>query len=86
MKSLKAYQPHHQKNPSKAIDTKSNEYNADDEDLSDCLAVLVRENKETRPHRSRCPRCGSRSKVNSQFPYCMDCNWDSLHDPSWSHE
>lgn len=50
------------------------------------LSVLIQERKESRPHRGICPRCGEHSKVNALFPYCMDCNWDSLKDPSWSHD
>jgi hypothetical protein len=71
--------------PAQATNTKSEEYNLDDEDLSDCVSTITRDRKESRPHRGRCPRCGGKSKLNTQFPYCMDCNWDSLHDPSWNH-
>ena len=70
----------------KKFDTKTKEFNPDDEDLSDCISVLVREKKETRPHRSICPRCATRGMVNARFPYCMGCNWDSLHDPSWGYD
>ncbi len=35
-------------------------------------------------HPSRCPRCHGRTRVSSGHPYCMDCNWDSLTDPSGS--
>jgi hypothetical protein len=33
-------------------------------------------------YHARCPRCHSRSKILSGYPYCPDCNWDSLEDPS----
>ncbi len=34
-------------------------------------------------YHARCPRCNARSKVLSGHPYCQDCNWDSLEDPSY---
>ena len=54
--------------------------------LAEDLSVLIRDRKESRPHRGRCPRCEQRTKVNVRFPYCMECNWDSLKDPSWGHD
>ena len=72
--------------PAKAFDTKSKDYNSDDEDLSDCLEILVKDRKENRPHRKLCFRCETRSFVNTRFPYCMNCGWDSLEDPTWSHD
>ncbi len=33
-------------------------------------------------YHARCPRCHSKSKILSGHPYCSDCNWDSLEDPS----
>ena len=61
-------------------------YNPDDEDLSDCLEVIIKDRKENRPHHKLCVRCESRSLVNTRFPYCMDCGWDSLEDSSWGHD
>lgn len=34
-------------------------------------------------YHARCPRCHSRSKILSGYPYCSDCNWDSLEDLSY---
>ena len=84
MNYYQIYRP--SRNIAKNANTKSHEYNPDDEDLSDCVETIVRDRKETRPSRGLCPRCGARAKVNTQFPYCVDCNWDSLHDPSWGHD
>ena len=84
------YQKNNQKSwsrlPVQATNNKSEEYNPDDEDLSDCLEMITSHRKENRPRISSCPRCGEDSKVNARFPYCPGCNWDSLHDPCWSHE
>ena len=33
-------------------------------------------------HYFQCPRCQIRTRVLSGYSYCMDCNWDSLTDPS----
>ena len=33
-------------------------------------------------YHARCPRCHSKSKILSGHPYCPDCDWDSLEDPS----
>lgn len=30
-----------------------------------------------------CPRCGNESKILCGAPYCLHCNWDSLHDPTY---
>ncbi len=30
----------------------------------------------------KCPRCQAKVKISSRHPYCPDCNWDSLTDPS----
>lgn len=37
-------------------------------------------------HPSCCPRCQVRTCVISGHPYCQDCNWDSLTDPSYGSE
>ena len=29
-----------------------------------------------------CPRCGSITHLQTEDPYCSDCNWDSLEDQS----
>jgi ssDNA-binding Zn-finger/Zn-ribbon topoisomerase 1 len=55
-------------------------------DFSDCLEVIAKDRKENRPHYKTCPRCETKAMVNTRFPYCMGCSWDSLHDPSWGHE
>ena len=68
------------------LENKNNEHYEDDEELNNCLTMIVSERKESRPHKSICHRCRTVSKVNSKFPYCLECNWDSLNDPSWSHE
>ncbi len=57
-----------------------------DPEFTEDLSVLIRDRKESRPHRGFCPRCGEHSKVNTRFPYCTECNWDALQDPSWSHD
>lgn len=54
--------------------------------FDDELASLIRDRKESRPHRGICPRCAEHSKVNARFPYCMECGWDCLSDPSWGHD
>lgn len=67
------------------------------ENATDVLNELVEhhENLKEREHNrvgvramvstyhARCPRCHSRSKILSGHPYCPDCNWDSLEDPSY---
>ena len=68
------------------LEIKNEEYCEDDEDLSDCLVMIVSERKESRPRKSVCHRCRTVSKVNAKFPYCLECNWDSLNDSCWSHE
>ncbi len=35
-------------------------------------------------YHARCPRCQARTKMLSGQPYCPDCYWDSLEDPSYS--
>lgn len=30
----------------------------------------------------KCPRCESKVRISGKHPYCPDCNWDSLTDPS----
>ena len=30
-----------------------------------------------------CPRCGAKSHIVADWPYCLECDWDSLHDPSY---
>jgi ribosomal protein L37E len=71
--------------PAQSLNTKSKDHNLDDEDLSDCLGTIVKDRKENRPQLKVCTRCEARSFVNARFPYCMDCGWDSLEDPSWGH-
>lgn len=34
-------------------------------------------------YHARCPRCRMRTKLLSGYPYCPDCCWDSLEDPSF---
>lgn len=31
-------------------------------------------------YQHKCPRCTEKSLVTSKFPYCLECNWDSLTD------
>ena len=65
------------------IATEAEEFNPDDEDLSDCVETIIKDRKDERPHLSICSRCESVALVNNRFPYCMDCGWDSLEDQSW---
>ncbi len=71
-------------NVGKPLDQCGTKYK-EDEDLSDCVNVITKDRKENRPYFEVCSRCESRSMVNTVFPYCMNCGWDSLHDQSWSH-
>ena len=80
------YRPNQKHALSPALDTKSKEYNPNDDDLSDCLEIITKDRKENRPHLKICARCETRSMVNTRVPYCMDCGWDALEDPSWSHD
>ncbi len=56
----------------------------DQEILEELYTCILRIKKVHSTPYGHCPRCGLNSKVNSDFPYCMECNWDSLHDPSWN--
>lgn len=33
-----------------------------------------------------CPRCGATTRIASDAPYCLGCNWDSLTDPTYESE
>lgn len=33
-----------------------------------------------------CPRCGATTHVAGDAPYCSDCNWDSLTDPTYEKQ
>lgn len=38
----------------------------------------------TDSYHCKCPRCRSKTKISSGHPYCPECNWDSLSDPSFT--
>ena len=54
-----------------------------DQEIREELAACIVRLKKLIPSREPCPRCEMKSKVDGQFPYCMECNWDSLKDPGW---
>lgn len=31
-------------------------------------------------YKHKCPRCAETSMVSCKYPYCVECNWDSLTD------
>lgn len=45
----------------------------------------VRLKIKTNVFHKRCPRCQAKAKILSGSPYCPDCNWDSLEDPSYKY-
>lgn len=38
--------------------------------------ALAQPNLNSRLH--TCPRCRATSRISSKYPYCPECNWDSL--------
>jgi hypothetical protein len=33
-------------------------------------------------YKHQCPRCEAKTRISGKHPYCSECNWDSLTDPS----
>ena len=56
------------------------------QEIAEELTVYLYQNPVIRTHHGQCSRCGCKSIVNSDFPYCMDCNWDSLTDEGWGNQ
>ena len=42
--------------------------------------IQLRQHFATSGYVHFCPRCSARNLVVGRFPYCPDCNWDSLVD------
>jgi hypothetical protein len=53
----------------------------DEEEEDEEIETLVYRRKELRLDNLRyCPECGGKAKINTPFPYCEECGWDSLVD------
>jgi len=57
-------------------------------ELADCDLISDDEaiSRPTHGRRHVCPRCGAIANILDNYPYCSDCNWDSLSDPTYKKE
>jgi hypothetical protein len=54
------------------------EHMSEDDELDFSLTDLLEKNHHHLGKFHRCPRCKTVTQLETHYPYCPECNWDSL--------